>query len=185
MKRLFLVAMGSVALVCWGNVNPVYGAGKPVAEIRSVEGPKNIVPCSRSGRNVKIYTVIPVLVKNNTPERLKGVRVVLYGYDKQKEKIFESNLLSHWSSDAEAGRWRSSDSSIKKKTVVRLTCQLPDSQYLYSKEFKEKYGKPKYYVVELFVAGKLIDVMANPKSFFKHSNRSECEERLKEWEDVK
>lgn len=73
----------------------------------------------------------------------------------------------------------------RKKAVVRQNCRLPDSQYLHSKEFKEKYGKPKYYVVELYVAGNLIDVMANPKNFFKHYNRSECEERLKEWAEVK
>jgi len=185
MKRIFVWAISLVTVVCLGSANPVYGAGEPVAEIKSVEGPKNIVPCSRSGCNVKTYTIIPVLVKNNTSERLKGVRVVLCGYDKQKEKIFESDNISYWRSDAEAGRWRSSDSSIKEKSVVRQNCRLPDSQYLYSKEFKEKYGEPKYFVAELFVESKLIDVMASPKHFFKHSNKSEREERLREWEGAK
>ena len=88
MKKVFLGTMSFVAfllaVVCWGNINPVYAAGKPVAEIISVESPKN----------VEDYTIIPVLVKNNSREELKGVHLVLHGYDKQKEKIFESGLVS-------------------------------------------------------------------------------------------
>lgn len=181
MKRIFLRVVSLVVLICWGNVNFLYAVGKPVAEIRTVEGSRNLTFSSGAAS----YTIIPVLVKNNTRERVKEVRLVLYGYDKKKNMLFESKTVSHWEDDMEAGRWRGSDSSIKEKAVVRQNCRLPDSQYLYSKEFKEKYGKPKYYVVELYVGGNLIDVMAKPKNFFKHSNRSEREERLKEWEGAK
>jgi len=46
MKKVFLGTMSFVAfllaVVCWGNINPVYAAGNPVAEIITIESPKNV-----------------------------------------------------------------------------------------------------------------------------------------------
>ena len=181
MKKLFLGAVGFalflLAVLCWVNVKPVSGAGKPVAEIKSVAGPRNSANLN--------CTLITALIKNNTSERVKGINLVLHGYDKQKKKIFEEGGVFYSCSDRRVSRWRQSDRSIREKDTVPLMCGLPDDQLLYSKEFKEEYGEPKYFVVELYVEGELIDVMAKPKRFFKHSTESEREKRLKEWEEIK
>ena len=136
-------------------------------EIGFVESPHNLFES----------TQILFSVKNNTKKTLRDCRAVLYVYDEQKKKIFQStdvlDTVSHW--------WRRcpldfiSDSHLSieewngvikpKEKDYRLYFLFDTPNYFDTKEFKDKYGTAKYFVVQLYRQNELIDVMPKPNDF--------------------
>lgn len=137
---------------------------RPSMEIVFVEGPHNLFKS----------TQILFSVKNNTRKTLRDCRAVLYVYDEQKKEIFQStdvlDTVSHWwKFDFISDRHLSIEEwngVIKpKEKDYRLYFLFDTPNYFDTKEFKDKYGKAKYFVVQLYRQNELIDVMAKPNDF--------------------
>lgn len=162
---ILLIPGGLISIFLFNNfINIQEEAHKPSMEIVFVEGPHNLFKS----------TQILFSVKNNSRKTLRHCRAVLYVYDEQKKKIFQStdvlDTVSHWwkfdfISDRHLSieEWNGVIKPKEKDYRLYFLFDTPD--YFDTKEFKDKYGTAKYFVVQLYRQNELIDVMAKPNDF--------------------
>jgi len=178
-KKYFLPLFIIVAL----SISFSYAFAKEGLEIKSIRK-------DASGYYYSGEQTIIVKVKNYSKDCIEDVSAELYAYGKDKTEI--ANSEGYWREKGKtvkyspiAGpwvRWWSGhrkgfirigyrkmprDDGTSFRTLLFKIKGRTDGYFVFElrEGFKESYGKPKYYKVNLKVDNKLVDVKTEPKSF--------------------
>jgi len=146
----------------------------PPAEVVSINSPQLKRYADGSDK-----FIVPITIRNNTWDWLKGLNYKLYIFDKKGKMVYETSKekssIGH-RREEQAMFWKAG--KLKGGVTVYQAIILP-------KTFKKTYGNPEICVIEVLVNGKIVSVNSRPQSFFKYKGASKREKRIAEWRKIK